>query len=310
MLAQLVEKHPDEVRIVFRHFPIPSHPLAVPTAQATEAAGLQGKFWEMHDLIFEKQAEWAQMTTEQIQPWLEEQAETLGLDVAQFKTDMASQAVVDKVQQAQDHGMQIQIPGTPMLLLNGQYYQGPRDLANLEAILQMFKLEDRQFTNCPPTVIDPEKEYFAEVQTEKGDFTVQLYADKAPKTVNSFVFLAQQGWFDDVTFHRVMPGFVAQTGDPSGTGFGGPGYAFEDEITDLTFDSAGVVGMANAGPGSNGSQFFITYQAVPDLDGKYTVFGKVIEGMENVEKLTERNPQQSPDLPPGDKILSVEIREQ
>jgi cyclophilin family peptidyl-prolyl cis-trans isomerase len=113
-----------------------------------------------------------------------------------------------------------------------------------------------------------------------------------------------------VTFHRVLPEFVAQTGDPSGTGFSGPGYYFDDEITDLKFDKEGVLGMAKSGPNTNGSQFFITFAPAPNLDNKYTVFGQVIEGMENVKKLTPRNPEEGFNLPPGDKILSVEIKEQ
>jgi cyclophilin family peptidyl-prolyl cis-trans isomerase len=127
--------------------------------------------------------------------------------------------------------------------------------------------------------------------------------------VNSFIFLAQNGWFDGVTFHRVIPNFVAQAGDPSGTGYGTPGYAFKNEISDLKFDSPGVVGMANAGADSNGSQFFITYSAQPTLDGSYTIFGKVIQGMDVAKNLTPRDPSKGTDLPPGDTILSVTIDE-
>lgn len=310
MLAQLAEKHPQEVLVVYRHFPLPSHELALLGAQAAEAAGLQGKFWEMHDKIFAEQGAWAGFTPQQFQQWLVDQAQPLELDKDRFAKDMLSEPVVSKVQAAQKHGIDAQIPGTPFLLLNGQIYQGPRDLGNLEAIMNLFTLKDRQFTYCPPMQIDPQKQYTATLKTEKGDIVVQLFPDKAPKTVNSFVFLARQGWFNNVTFHRVIPGFVAQAGDPSGTGFGGPGYAFEDEISDLKFDKAGILGMANSGPGSNGSQFFITMAAAPNLDGKYTVFGQVIQGIETLSKLTPRDPSTSIDLPPGDKILSVEIKEQ
>jgi cyclophilin family peptidyl-prolyl cis-trans isomerase len=126
--------------------------------------------------------------------------------------------------------------------------------------------------------------------------------------VNSFVFLAQNGWFDNITWHRVLPDFVAQSGDPSGTGFGGPGYVFKNEISDsLKFDRAGLLGMANSGADTNGSQFFVTYKESPDLDGKYTVFGEVTSGMDVVKKLTPRNPSQAGELPEGDKILSVSI---
>ncbi len=309
VLEQLRQKYPQDVRIAFRYFPLPSHPLSIIAASAAEAAAMQGKFWQMHDVLFSKQGDWASMTDADFQKWVTDQADKLGLDKAKFTQDMTSQAVKDKITTAQKHGTDIGIPGTPMVLLNGQYYQGPRDLASLESILNLFKLKDRQYTYCPPMQIDVKKQYIATLKTEKGDIVIQLLPDKAPMAVNSFVFLARQGWFNNVTFHRVIPGFVAQTGDPSGTGYGGPGYSFADEIKDLKFDKEGMVGMANAGPGSNGSQFFITYGAATNLDGKYTVFGQVIQGMDVVKKLTPRDPSQSTDLPPGDKILSVDIQE-
>jgi cyclophilin family peptidyl-prolyl cis-trans isomerase len=157
-------------------------------------------------------------------------------------------------------------------------------------------------------ILDPAKKYQATLKTEKGDIVIELFADKAPLAVNSFIFLAEQNWFDNITFHRVIEGFVAQAGDPSGSGMGGPGYLFDNEITaDLKFDQAGLLGMANAGPGTNGSQFFITFAPIPQLDGGYTIFGKVISGLDVAESLTPRDPQQSSDLPPGDKLLDVVI---
>jgi len=166
-----------------------------------------------------------------------------------------------------------------------------------------------QWDKPPAMQIDPSKQYFATLKTEKGDIRIQLFADKAPQTVNNFVFLARQGFYDHITFHRVIPGFMAQTGDPTGAGGGGPGYTIEDEFTpDLRHDKAGVVSMANKGqPHTGGSQFFITYAPTPHLDDKHTIFGQVMEGMEVLEQLTERQP--SPDAPPGDKLLSVEIEE-
>lgn len=309
ILKEFQQKHPKEVSVVFRPFPLPTHQLSIPSAEAAEAASLQGKFWEMHDLLFSQQNTWAAMTEADFKTWVQGQAGTLGLDKDKFTKDMASQAVVDKVTQAQKHGSDIGIPGTPVVLLNGQYYQGPRDLGSLESIFQLFKLESRQFTYCPPMQIDTKKQYTATLTTEKGKIVIQLFPDKAPMAVNNFVFLARQGWFNNVTFHRVITGFIAQAGDPSGSGYGGPGYSFDTETSDLKFDKAGVVGMANAGAGTNGSQFFITFKAAPDLDSKYTIFGQVIEGLDIAEKLTPRDPSQSTDLPPGDKILSVSIEE-
>jgi len=162
----------------------------------------------------------------------------------------------------------------------------------------------------PPMTIDTSKEYLATVKMAKGgEFTIQLFPDKAPKTVNSFVFLARQGYFNGLTFHRVLEGFMAQGGDPTGTGTGGPGYQFENENSDLTFDKPGVVAMANAGPDTNGSQFFITFGPTPQLNGGYTIFGQVIEGMDVVNAITLRNPEENPSFP-GDAMESVTITEQ
>ena len=173
------------------------------------------------------------------------------------------------------------------------------------------KAKRLQWDKPPAMQIDPSKQYFAILKTEKGDIRIQLFADKAPKTVNNFVFLARQGFYDNITFHRVIPGFIAQTGDPTGTGSGGPGYTIEDEFNpDLKHDRPGRVSMANKGrPNTGGSQFFITYAPAPHLDGHHTIFGQVVEGMDVLEKLTERRPSQNPNAPPGDKLLTVEIEE-
>jgi cyclophilin family peptidyl-prolyl cis-trans isomerase len=174
----------------------------------------------------------------------------------------------------------------------------------------MWKLEQAQFEECPPMVIDPAKSYTATIATTKGDIVLELFAEQAPLTVNSFIYLAGEGWFDNVAFHRVLEGFVAQTGDPTGTGLGGPGYEFGNEIDPaLKFDAEGVVGMANSGAGTNGSQFFITMAPQPNLDGNYTVFGRVLSGMEIVNALQKRDPAQGGELPDPDKILSVTIQE-
>ena len=167
----------------------------------------------------------------------------------------------------------------------------------------------KQWSSPPPMTIDVTKQYFANFKMAKGgEFVVQLFPDKAPNTVNSFVFLAREGYFDGVTFHRVLEGFMAQGGDPTGTGVGGPGYQFANEDSDLTFDKAGVMAMANAGRDTNGSQFFITFGPTEQLNGGYTIFGQVVEGMDVVNGITRRDPQQNPGFP-GDAIESVTIEE-
>jgi len=312
VLAQILNEYPEDIRVVYRHFPLISiHDKAALAAQASEAAGNQGKFWEIHDLLFARQQEWSQpeMTVEKFEDWLLETAESVGLDGNQFQEDLNSEELQKLAQASWDRGVAAGLPGTPLLMFNDRLYNGPMSQGNLDAIVKTLLLEKRQFTSCPEMTVDAAKQYVATMQTEKGDIQIELYADKAPLAVNNFIFLARQGWFDGITFHRVIPGFVAQSGDPSGTGFGGPGYAFDNEISDLKFDSAGIVGMANAGPGSNGSQFFITFAPVPDLDGGYTIFGKVISGMDVLENLAPRDPSQSISLPPGDTILQVTIEE-
>ncbi len=167
----------------------------------------------------------------------------------------------------------------------------------------------RQYSSAPPMQIDISKQYLATVKMAKGgEFVIQLYPDKAPITVNSFVFLARQGYFDGLTFHRVLEGFMAQGGDPTGTGGGSPGYEFANEQNDLTFDKAGVVAMANAGPGTNGSQFFIMFGAYGLSEKDYTIFGQVISGMDVVNGITRRDPIQNPTFP-GDAMESITITE-
>lgn len=142
----------------------------------------------------------------------------------------------------------------------------------------------KTYTSPPPMIIDTSKQYTAVIETNKGKLVLELFAKDVPKTVNNFVFLAREGFYDGVAFHRVIPGFMAQGGDPTGTGSGGPGYKFADEFTSHKHGT-GALSMANAGPDTNGSQFFITYAPQPHLDGKHSVFGQLTEGMDVLQKL-------------------------
>ncbi len=165
--------------------------------------------------------------------------------------------------------------------------------------------------STPPVAmeIDPTKTYTATIKTDVGDIKVQLYANRAPVTVNNFVHLARTGFYNNTTFHRVIEGFMAQGGDPTGTGTGGPGYEFKDEIVpDLKFDQPGVLAMANAGANTNGSQFFITFEPTPWLDGKHTIFGKVVAGQDVLPKIVRRDPQ-DPKAPAATKITGITIEE-
>jgi len=160
-------------------------------------------------------------------------------------------------------------------------------------------MSDKQWNSPPPMTIDPKKNYTATMETSKGTIEIELFAKDAPKTVNNFVFLAREGFYDGVTFHRVISNFMIQGGDPTGSGRGGPGYKFEDEVrTNPNKHGTGSLSMANAGPNTNGSQFFITHSPQPHLDGKHTVFGKVTSGMDVVNAIRQ-----------GDVITSVTITE-
>ena len=157
--------------------------------------------------------------------------------------------------------------------------------------------EPKTYSSPPPMTIDTSKQYTATIKTKKGDLVLELFASDAPTTVNNFVFLARDGFYDGVTFHRVIPGFMAQGGDPTGTGTGNPGYFFADEFSQHTHVT-GALSMANAGPNTNGCQFFITYTPQQHLDGVHSVFGQLIEGMDVLESIKA-----------GDTIVRITIKE-
>ncbi len=168
----------------------------------------------------------------------------------------------------------------------------------------------RQYATPPALAIDAQKSYVAVLETDKGVIRIKLLPDIAPQTVNSFVFLARDHFYDGVTFHRVLPGFVAQTGDPTGSGSGGPGYKVPAEFTTSVPYTRGVVGMARSSdPNSGGSQWFVTYGDASNLNGAYTVFGVVTQGMDVVDCLAPRDPSRNPGAPPGDAIITIEIQE-
>jgi|APSaa5957512622_1039677.scaffolds.fasta_scaffold00011_81 cyclophilin family peptidyl-prolyl cis-trans isomerase len=313
VLAQLKADFPDDLRIIYRHFPLSGHDKAAIASQASEAAGMQGMFWEFHDELFAYQTEWSPLSVADFENWLVDKADELGLDVDQFESDLNSDEVVSKIQNAFDEAIGLEIPGTPFLLIDGQaipsdYYS----YDSLSVILENYfiplgKLAKNQFSECPEITIDPDKQYTATIETDIGDIVVALYPKVAPFAVNSFIFLAENDFYDNVTFHRVIKGFMAQAGDPSGTGAGNPGYFYSIEVSpDYHFDREGLLALANAGPTSNGSQFFITYAPADHLFGNYTIFGEVLEGMDVVNNIAERDPDDL-SAPPGNLILNVSI---
>lgn len=312
VVDRLLEKYPNDVRVVSRIFPLMSvNDKAALAAQAAEAAAEQDKFWEMHELLYTGQEHWVNLSVEDFEQWISAQASALPqVNVDQFKSDLNRTDIIAKVRQAWEDGQKIGLPGTPLILINRQIYGGPRDYNSLKDILQLILLGKRQFTACPPLTVQQNKQYIATLHTEKGDIAIQLFADKALITVNSFMFLAREGWYNDITFHRVIPDLFAQTGDPSGTGKGNPGYYIITELDPtLRFNRPGMVAMVNSGPDTSGSQFFITYAPTAQYDGQYTIFGQVLSGMEVLQQLTPRDAQPATDTLPGDPLISITIEE-
>jgi cyclophilin family peptidyl-prolyl cis-trans isomerase len=201
-------------------------------------------------------------------------------------------------------------PGTGQVIITGDTATPPSSTlpprtGDFASLCQ--KSIAKQFS-APQTVIDPSKSYTATLRTANGDITIELEPNLAPVTVNSFVFLACSGFYDGLTFHRVIAGFVAQGGDPTGSGSGGPGYNVPDEFSTALLDR-GTLAMANTGqPNSGGSQFFICFTPQPQLSGGYTVFGQVTAGLDVLDKITPRDPQTA--TTPGDKIVSIMVQEQ
>ncbi len=318
MLERLVDAYPETVQLVYRHFPLTSiHANAQKSAEAAEAAGAQGAFWEYHDALFERQQEWSGLDADAAHDYFVALADEFGLDGAALGQDLENNTYAEYVTALETESMAIGLGGTPSVIVDGilvpqvpfdytiwdNYVQQSLVIQEAEAILA-----DKQYDAPPPMTIDVDASYTATIQMENGEeIVIELLPQSAPETVNNFIFLAEEGWYDGVTFHRVIPGFMAQTGDPTGLGIGDPGYAINDEFDpELSHDGPGVVSMANSGPNTGGSQFFITTGPATHLDGLHAIFGRVIEGMDVVENITPRDPQ-DPNAPDGDRIVTITI---
>jgi cyclophilin family peptidyl-prolyl cis-trans isomerase len=278
-------------------------------AEAAECAAEQGEFWDYHDKLFASQNGENQGAFSKDN--LKKLAADLALDTAKFNQCFDSGKYTAKIKKSNDDAGQFGVNSTPTIFMNGIYIPS-QYLSALDALipwLGWLGSNPKQYS-APDKVIDPTKKYTATIKTAKGDIVLELYADRAPNIVNSFVFLAKSRYYDGVTFHRVLDGFMAQAGDPSGTGLGGPGYSCNDEIdSSLLFDKPGVLAMANSGANTNGSQFFVTLAPRPELNGKYTILGRVASGQDVVSKITLRDPQTNPNAPPGDAIQTIVIEE-
>ena len=323
-LIAVQERYPNDVRLVYRHRPFPEsfHDKSILASQALEAAGKQGKFQEMKNFLFERQSRdpntypetadlpdsefWVPVSPDQFDEWLAERVPELGIDSQQFLTDLFSDKIVKKIQTAQNSANSLGINGTPTVFINSHKWpEQQRSLEMFSIYVELILNEGRGYSSCPDKVINSSKDYSATLFTTKGEIQVELYDDIAPNAVNSFVFLAQEGWYDDMPI-LVQDDFIL-TGDPSGTSYGGAGFVTADELSDeLSLEDAGMLASFSRGPDLNGSAFFINKTALSGQEGR-TVFGKVTEGMEVVRSL---EPRGNIFDPPADTLITISISEQ
>lgn len=307
-------KYGDELRFVYRHLPLTSiHDKAMITAEAAEAAADQGKFWEMHDLLYEKQQEWQNLPEEEVLDRLIGYAGELGLDTERFEQALSEHTYKEQITADYEAYQEYGQMATPTYAINKVFYPTREfgGFGRLPAFIGLVRMSDEMYDSLPSQVIEPDKDYAATIRTTKGDIVVELFDDNVPTNVNSFAFLAQDGWYDGLDFFFVDHENLALTGDPtnSGGGLPYPGYYCEDETTpDLSFDEAGLLALYTPAPNRNSSSLFITYVPQPDFTGNFTIIGRVIEGMDVAESLTATQP--GPDQPEPDSIETVLIEEQ
>ena len=324
LIESFTALYPNDVRFVFRLRPFPEsfHDKSILVSQAMVAAGLQGKFDAFRIWIFERQSKnpnnpavasladtefWAALPPADLDKWLKDRVSELGIDPDQLAKDMVSDAVVKKVQDAKAKADEIGVTGTPTLFVNG--YAWPENQRGNEIFSIYTRLllnGKKEFNTCPAMAIDTSKSYSATISTTKGDIVVDLFADKAPYAVNSFVFLAREGWY--VNLPIISTDQFMLSGDPTDTGYGGPGYAFKDEIdSTLSLSEPGMLATFayNVGSGTNGSTFFINKIALPEQSGR-TIFGRVTSGLDVLTSLQIRDNIFNP---AADSVLGVTITE-
>jgi cyclophilin family peptidyl-prolyl cis-trans isomerase/protein-disulfide isomerase len=307
----LADAHGDNVRFAYRHFLLDYHQLAQPTAEAVEAAGAQGSFWEMHDLLYNRRDEWLELTEDGIDQQLVAYADELGLDTERFAADMENDTHLEGIMADDEAARAASLPGTPTYVVNGVIYPSS-ELGLHPVLVSAFPrlMQMQQYSALPPQVIEQGKDYVATISTGKGDIVIELFPDLAPTNTNAFAFLAQDGWYDGRAFFSVSHDWVAQAGDPMDIGWGMPfsGFYCEDEInSNLSFDEAGILALYGQGEGVTVTEFFISYVPLSQLNGKYTIIGRVIEGMDVLQSLTETTPDIG--QPDPDVIASITVEE-
>ena len=310
-LAELQQLYKDELRVVLRQYPQPEvDDKSLLAAYAAESAALENRFWEMNNLLYTRQSDWLNLSPEEFTSWLTTQANTLNITPAQWESNMTSETVIARVEQTITDATTLQLSSSPALFYNNILVKTSLDIDSLTVLTDYFLLPEKAYTECPALLIDTSRAYTATFTTEKGAIKFELFDDLAPVSVNSFVTLARAGWYDGSAFFRVIPGFVAQGGDPSNSGLGTPGYGISTEVDpSLRFATPGLLALNHDSAGLSGSQFFITYAPLPEMDGQFTIIGRVIEGMSVVNSLRPRNPEADEILLPADTLISVTIEE-
>ncbi len=303
VLNQFLEENPN-ARLIYRHFPLSFHEKAMLTAEAAEAAGAQGKFWEMHDLLFAQKDEWQPLSEEEARAKMSEYAEQLDLDVEQFDQELDDDTHVPHIEEELAESQELGLPGTPTFIFNNIVYPTEQlglSYQGLSSFLGFLDTAESQYEAPPELTLDTDKEYEAVVSTTQGDITFDLLVEAAPTSINNFRFLATEGWYDNSDFFFVQDNFVALTGDPTGTGIGYPGYYCTGE-TQNAFDRPGLVGML-----PNGQFFFTLGTDASNLSQQFALIGQITEGEDILDALSRVAPGQ-PNVEP-DSVEAVIVKE-
>ena len=309
VVFELAAVYPEDLRIIYRHYPLLTvHDKASIAGQAAESAGQQGHFWDIYSFLNREFEAWKDLDPESFLEWILVSTKSLDLDHQQFEQDLRSERFEESMREFFTSAYNAGINGTPFIFLNEDWFRLNPTRLNLEAALRLELLSFRMYANPPEMDIDPEASYLVHMKLNIGELVLQLFPKSAPRAVNSFVFLAENDWFDGNPLHHVAPGIFSRTGDPSGTGLGGPGYYLPDEIDhNLNFNQSGIVALTSTGPNTNGSQFFITLSPMPELNGSRTIFGRVVKGLDLLLELELRDSLEDLLTPPQAYIESIRI---
>jgi cyclophilin family peptidyl-prolyl cis-trans isomerase len=302
-------RHPDKVRQVYRPFPLfQLEDKTELAAQLVEAAGRQGKFWPMHDLLVDRFAEWKDLTPDAFLTWAVDQADHLQLDSRTLRQELADAKFSELISQRYSEAQESGIPGAPFVLLNGRPFLLASDTTQLEAAVRLGILQTEQSETYPKVDIEPGTDYLAMLNTNLGEIQIQLFADTAPLAVNSFIHLADEGWYEGTGAYQVVPDQWVGLGDPTWTGLGDAGFHYPIETDpSRTFQRAGTVGVIPTGPDINGSRLFVGLVPLPEYDETHTVLGQVTQGLDILASLSARQPLVDLLTPPELTIRSIEI---